>query len=201
MCCVVLDRDSTTTGTPNSMFRKILRHRSRKFVKLLTQPTKAACRPIATLPACSSAIRASFNWRSTSKAWTLSSISVMPSCLWKSSAWCATISAARGPLKNTSSMLRTLALWSTSPTWKDLTCAITLSTEPGAASTCRPFSFPKASTVTAEPSASLRRTSPERIVSIGTSYHALGSNASILLMVSARKASVSIPGVSLMKLR
>mmetsp|Transcript_74875 Transcript_74875/g.216453 ORF Transcript_74875/g.216453 Transcript_74875/m.216453 type:complete len:202 (+) Transcript_74875:1881-2486(+) len=200
MCCVVFERDRTTTGTPSSMLRRILRQRSRKFVKLLTQPTNAACLPIVSFPARSSANRASFNWRSTNKACTLSSISVMPSCLWKSIAWFATSSDAKGPRKRASSISRTVERWSTCAMRNDLACSITRSTLLAAARTCRPFSFPKASVVVATRSPSARRASPSNKVSTGASYQERGSKASMRLTVSARRASVSMLGPALMKL-
>mmetsp|Transcript_3844 Transcript_3844/g.10945 ORF Transcript_3844/g.10945 Transcript_3844/m.10945 type:complete len:202 (+) Transcript_3844:1069-1674(+) len=198
MCCVVLDRDRTTTGTPSSMLRMILRHKSRKLVKLLTQPTKAGSRPMVTFPARSSSSKASFNCLSTRSAWTLSSISVMPSCLWKSNAWFATSSAAKGPLKKASSILRTLDRKSTSNALKDRAWEISASTVAGAARTWRPFSLPKASTVATTSSPGALQPRPRRRVFMGASCHALGSKASMRRTTSARSAFVSMPGVGRM---
>mmetsp|Transcript_71242 Transcript_71242/g.201932 ORF Transcript_71242/g.201932 Transcript_71242/m.201932 type:complete len:200 (-) Transcript_71242:28-627(-) len=189
MCCVVFERERTTTGTPTSMLRKIFRQRSKKFVKLLTQPTKAAARPMTSLPSPSSSRRASFSRRSTSRACCDSSISVMPSCLWKSRAWYATSSAASGPLKNTSSIARTGPRRSALATRKPCTCSMTLSTLLAAARTWLPFLCPKASTVSTRWSPC--STSPRSSVVIGASCQALGSKASNVLRTSARSFSVS----------
>mmetsp|Transcript_69139 Transcript_69139/g.215950 ORF Transcript_69139/g.215950 Transcript_69139/m.215950 type:complete len:202 (-) Transcript_69139:107-712(-) len=200
MCWVVFVRESTMTGTPSSMFRSILRQRSRKFVKLLTQPTKAAARPMTSLPVCSSVYRASFNCRSTSRAWTPSSISVMPSCLWKSRACPATMSADKSPPKKTSSIRRSGPRRSVLGALKPWACAMTLSTAAALARTCLPFFWPKASTVSTLLSASVRISSPFRMVTIGASYQDLGSNASMRCRTEARSASVSMPGMALKKL-
>ena len=79
MCCCVLEREQTTTGTPTSRWRRHLRDKSKKLEKLDTQPIKTGSRRITiSLSFFSASIRASFRRCSTRLAWMDSSISVIP---------------------------------------------------------------------------------------------------------------------------
>mmetsp|Transcript_19101 Transcript_19101/g.51356 ORF Transcript_19101/g.51356 Transcript_19101/m.51356 type:complete len:228 (+) Transcript_19101:1959-2642(+) len=190
-CCAVLERESTTTGTPSSTLRSTLRERSRKLEKFDTHATKAADLLMRTTPAFSSSRRASARRRSTAEASTVSTISVTPSCLPKSTAWLATSTAAHDEpgASRSASRARTGPRMSAAGGVYVRTWSITASTCAGDASTRAPLVRPKASTVaTCLPPPS---TSPRRTVTIGSAVHAeVGSpRRSISVTASARRRS------------
>mmetsp|Transcript_13222 Transcript_13222/g.44824 ORF Transcript_13222/g.44824 Transcript_13222/m.44824 type:complete len:207 (-) Transcript_13222:145-765(-) len=185
-CWVVLDRESTTTGTPSSRLRMDLRKRSRKLEKLDTHATKAGARHTSTSPAASASASASPRARSTWLASTASTISVTPSCLPKSIAWLATRPAACGPSASSksASAARTATRRSRARAAKVCTCSMTRSTSLAVASMIAPFSRPKASTVAFRvPPVSA---SPRSNVTAGSLIHEAGSCASMRAIVLAR---------------
>mmetsp|Transcript_27752 Transcript_27752/g.85144 ORF Transcript_27752/g.85144 Transcript_27752/m.85144 type:complete len:260 (-) Transcript_27752:330-1109(-) len=96
-CWPTVARDAIRTGTPHSTFRRTLRDRSRKLEKFWTQNTRTGLRSIVRRPRRSSSRSWSLSERSTGRTRIASSISVTPSCLWKSRAWFATNCGASAP--------------------------------------------------------------------------------------------------------
>mmetsp|Transcript_11555 Transcript_11555/g.23276 ORF Transcript_11555/g.23276 Transcript_11555/m.23276 type:complete len:220 (+) Transcript_11555:1620-2279(+) len=173
MCWVVLERDRTTTGTPNSMLRSTFRERSRKLLKFDTHPTKAGVRLIDSRPSDSSRRRRSFRRCSMQPASMASSISVTPSCFLKSKAWLPTNSPASGP-KSSFSIALTLKRLSISSGTKVFRWCETLDRTEDVARICIPLPESNASLVsTCLP---ILCSSPLMMVQIGSSYQVFWSN-------------------------
>mmetsp|Transcript_3347 Transcript_3347/g.11042 ORF Transcript_3347/g.11042 Transcript_3347/m.11042 type:complete len:326 (+) Transcript_3347:982-1959(+) len=147
-CWLVLPRERMTTGTPHSMFRRTFLDKSRKFEKFDTQSTSAADRSTRRTPRRSASKSSSFIARSIGPTWRASSISVTPSCLWKSIAWFAMSTGANSSPNKRASARRTASfVRSTSRTVVRFADSRISFASSMSDSSAYPFSLPKASTV------------------------------------------------------